>query len=325
MTFTAYFLHFTAPLHIGDYKPESYDKSESFLRNDTIVAAIISAWAKQGHEDWIGNGDLPVAISSAFPFYGEAGNETSFFPRLKIPLNIRDRKSELAKAIKNITWLDQFYFEKVLNGDDLSDNLENGIKGEFLTQKAIPDDFMYRQISERVKIPREMNEDSQSEPFYMERIYFKNSGLYFLTYGDGLEKIESALNLLQYEGFGTDRSVGNGFFEWSKRSIELRLPENTEYSASLGLYCPKSKEAMTAELDDHSAYDLIKRGGWITTTGYQTYEKNSIYMFTEGSVFKKSKTIDGVGNIDLTPLALPINLDHKIYRSGKTIFIPVKI
>ncbi|MCZ2101494.1 MAG: type III-A CRISPR-associated RAMP protein Csm4 [Chitinophagales bacterium] len=326
MTYTAYYLHFNTPLHIGDYKPESYEKSESFLRSDTIVAAIISAWAKSGHEDWIGDGDLPFTISSAFPFFCANGNEVMFFPRLKSSFKIKDHDSTLSKAIKKITWLDQYYFEKVINNEDVSEKLSDFIRGDFLSKIALPQGgFMQKQVSERVQIPRERNEDNQSEPFYMERIYFEKGGLYFLATGDGLDRLEKALNLLQYEGFGTDRSIGNGFFEWNKGEVELSLPDNTSYAASLGLYVPESRDKLTAELDDNTSYDLIKRGGWITTDGYQSFEKNSIYMFTEGSVFKKHERIDGKGSIDLSPSDIPKILDHKIYRSGKTIFIPVKL
>ncbi len=326
MTYTAYFLRFTTPLHIGDYKPDSYEKSESFLRSDTLAAAIIATWAKQGHEDWINGGDLPFTLSSAFPFYDNMDNEVVFFPRLKSAFNLSDRDSSLSKTIKKVSWLDQTYFEKVLNGDDVSHQLGNKIKGEFLSDVALPDEpFMYKQETERVKIPRERSDTGQSEPYYVERIYFNNAGLYFLAIGSGFEKLEEALELLQYEGFGTDRSIGNGFFTYSKREITLRMPDESNYSASLGLYVPDNKEAFLDSLDENTAYDLIKRGGWISTPGYQTLEKNSIYMFTEGSIFKKNKAIDGIGNIDLSPANPPTKLDHKIYRSGKTIFVPVKM
>ncbi|MEP7266147.1 MAG: hypothetical protein ABI844_00880, partial [Saprospiraceae bacterium] len=181
--------------------------------------------------------------------------------------------------------------------------------------------------SERVAIPRERNDENQSKPFYMERIYFTNGGLYFLVSGDELNKLEAALNFLQYEGFGTDRNVGNGFFKWHRKEISLNVPTGSAYSACLGLYCPTDKTKVQLEVNDKSSYELVKRGGWITTPGYQTIEKNSIYMFTEGSIFYKKDHIDGKGNIDLTPATLPIEMkpSHPIYRCGRTLFIPVKL
>jgi CRISPR-associated protein Csm4 len=185
----------------------------------------------------------------------------------------------------------------------------------------LPKDFIYKKVSERVKIPRDRAQED-SDPFYMERVYFNNAGLFFFVQGDHLDRLEAALHFLQFEGIGTDRNVGNGFFEFSYSDIELGIPQDSEYSSNLGLYYP-DKEKVKAEIDDKSAYELIKRGGWITTPGHMTKEKKSVYMFSEGSIFKKKEAIDGIGNIDLTPEGIDIR--HNIYRSGKSLFIPVKI
>lgn len=327
MTYTAFFLRFTTPLHIGDHKPDSYEITESYLRSDTINAAIIATWAKLGHSDWIEDcqGALPFAISSAYPFYGAKGSEDIFFPRLKIPFNLQDKDSKLSKQIKKITWMDKSYFEVVINAKEIDKTFESHIKKEFLTSNEHfqKDGFMTKQVSERVAIPRERTENNQSEPFYMERIYFDNGGLYFLATGEQFDRLEAALNLLQHEGLGTDRNIGNGFFEWYSSEINIDMPSDTSYASNIGLYCPVSKDKVKSEIDEYSGYDLVKRGGWITSHGHMTKEKKSIYMFSEGSIFKKNDKIDGIGNIDLTPDG--IGLDHKIYRSGKTIFIPVKI
>ena len=185
---------------------------------------------------------------------------------------------------------------------------------------------MYRQVSERVTIPRDRSIE-ESRPFYMERIYFNDAGLYFLATGDHLDRINTALDLLQHEGIGTDRNVGNGFFTYTNQEIQLNVPQDTKYYMSLGLYCPDSKENLEQELDEKSAYDLIKRGGYITKEGYQTIEKYSIYMMAEGSILKTNKPIHGKPNIDLTPIDLHQNMrpNHPIYRCGRTIFIPVKV
>ncbi|HOY12962.1 MAG TPA: type III-A CRISPR-associated RAMP protein Csm4 [Saprospiraceae bacterium] len=331
MIYTTYFLNFVTPIHIGDHKPDSYENTESFLRSDTINAAIIASWAKLGHIDWIETckGALPFTISSAFPYYGVAGSENIFFPRLKIPFDLVEKDARLSKQIKKITWMDKNYFETVINSKKIEKDFEAHIKKEFLTSdKNFPKDgFMTKQISERVAIPRERTEDNQSEPFYMERIYFENGGLYFLAIGDEFEKLEAALNVLKYEGFGTDRNIGNGFFEWHRSNISIDLPKDVKYSTNLGMYCPESKEKVETEIDDYSGYNLVKRGGWITSSSHQSIEKDSIYMFGEGSIFKKSEAIDGQKNIDLSPKNLPTSMKpgHPIYRSGCSIFIPVKI
>lgn len=318
--FNSYYLKFTTPLHIGDYKPESYEKSESFLRSDTIMAAIFSAWAKIGKVDWIGDGVPPFTISSAFPYFQKEEKKVLFFPRIKKQFNILI-DNDLSKPLKKIVWIDSHFFEKIINDENIAD-IQSSIQGDFLTAIELPKNgFMIRQISERVQIPRDSTEN-ESEPFYMERIYFNDGGLFFLATGDEFEKLESALDFLAHEGFGTDRNVGNGFFKWSKEWITLNAPDS-EYGTNLSLYCPESKEKVNDQVDEKSTYDLIKRGGWITTEGYQGKEKNSVYMFTEGSVFYKPDDIDGNPNIDLSPDIL--KSIHKIYRCGRSIFLPVKI
>lgn len=326
MKLQTYYLNFTTPLHIGDYKPDSYESTEAFLRSDTIIAAIISAWAKRGHEDWIGNGDPGFSLSSAFPFYGKEGEEVRFFPRLRLSFNIADRDTTKTKEIKKIAWLDQSYFEKVINNSKLDESFSSQIQGDFISEFEIENNFMTKQISERVAIPRDRNL-GDSEPFYMERIYFDNGGLYFFASGEHLDRLETALNFLQYEGFGTDRSTGNGFFTWHKCETTLNVPEGVEYRTNLGLYCPLRKEKIASQINENAAYDIVKRGGWVTKEGFNGIEKNSIYMFAEGSIFKTNELIDGQANIDLTPNHLPeaMQPNHKIYRSGRTLFIPVKI
>ena len=318
-------------MHIGDHKPDSYESTESYLRSDTINAAIIATWAKLGHVDWIEEceGALPFTITSSFPYYGVKGHENIFFPRMKVSFDLEDKDSKLSKQIKKIIWMDKSYFEAVINAKKIDNTFESHIKKEFLTSDdAFPKEgFMTKQVSERVAIPRERAEDNQSEPFYMERIYFANGGLYFLAVGDELDKLEAALNLLQYEGFGTDRNIGNGFFEWHRSEVDIDVPTDSEYATNLGLYCPMSQDKVKSEIDVHSGYDLIKRGGWITSSSHQSIEKDSIYMFGEGSIFKKKEAIDGQKNIDLSPKNLDKSMkpSHSIYRSGCSIFIPVKI
>jgi CRISPR type III-A-associated RAMP protein Csm4 len=325
MTYRAYFLNFDAPLHLSDHKPDSYETSESFLRSDTIVAALMAAWGKIGLKDWIGDGIMPFTVSSAFPFYQKGKMQPLlFFPRPKMPFKVQDQEGLVAKDVKKVKWIDQTHFERMINGKSI--DMNNILHGDYMTGEDFFDDFMVKQVSERVTIPRDRSAED-SKPFYMERIYFQDGGLYFLAMGDHLDRINKALDFLQHEGIGTDRNVGHGFFTYTYKDIELSIPENTQYSMSIGLYCPVSKNVLQEDLGEKAAYDMVKRGGYITKEGYQTLEKNSVYMMTEGSVFQKSVSIDGHPNIDLTPTNIPESLrpPHRIFRCGRTLFIPVKI
>jgi len=183
------------------------------------------------------------------------------------------------------------------------------------------------QVTPRVNIARDGVSDSV--PYYVEKITFKDfSGLYFIADGE-TTLLEKALNLLKVEGVGTDRNVGNGFFEYVSDEIELSLPEKTDNILSLSNYIPSKSEELTELLrGDKIAYDFHRRGGWITTYPYNSLRKKYVYAFVPGSVFNKPSGINDnlliLGNIvDLKPDDAGVN--HPIWRNGKSIFLPIKL
>lgn len=329
--FNLYKLHFTTPVHLGDNR-EDYGLSLETIQSDTLHAAIIACLAKLGiaiPQD----GDLGCSISSLFPFYqANADSEAVlFFPK---PLNQKlpsiEKVSEV-KKIKKIAWLDTQYFEQVLNGVPIFENneIEAHIHGKYLTKKDINPFFISSEVSPRVTISRIGDEDAV--PFYMDRIYFNDySGLYFLAVGD-TELLDKGLSLLQYEGIGTDRNVGNGYFHFdNSETIELKTPDNTDTAMSLSVFIPEEKiQTMQMINGKNVAYDFSRRGGWITTSPYNTIRKNVIYAFTPASIFSLKVTEStSLGKIvDLNPKLNFENLpkiEHPIWRNGKSIFIPIK-
>ena len=225
-TFKVFKLHFTTPLHISNEK-DDYGISLKSIESDTMYAAITATLDKLG-EKIPANGDLGSSISSLFPFYqrDKDSDAVLFFPKpLKQPLiNIPD--STLRKLVKKISWMDKEYFEKHINGTPI--NVEEDIKniaGEFLLKdkSILPNNgkFISSQVDIHARVDRK-GEDTR--PYYMDRLYFKDySGLYFLAEGD-TALIEKALDLLQHEGIGTDRNVGNGAFEYTIEKCHITIP-----------------------------------------------------------------------------------------------------
>lgn len=303
--FTVYRLHFTSPLHIGDAR-EDYGISLKTLSSDTLYAALTATLAKMG-AILPDDGDLGCVISSMFPYRKDTQDTTLtyYFPK---PLGVRYPKylkPEDFKKAKKMQWLDLPQFEKALYGQpiEVCDN----------------PDFIKSEVSERVLVSRDYSEDSK--PFYMDRVCFEgNSGLFFLAEGD-TAAIDKALPLLALEGIGTDRNVGNGFFEYEKDSLSISLPHDTEYGISLSTFIPESKEQLTALLSNHSSYELQRRGGWITTAPYNSIRKNVIYAFAAGSVFYGIQS-DAGRIVDLAPQGL---VKHPIWRCGKALVLPIKM
>ncbi len=335
-----YRIKFTTPLHLGDEK-QDYSQSLRVLHSDSMYAALTAALFKLGYNpppDF--NGDLGFTISSLFPFY--ADSESSFhyfFPKSKITEMLPKESIDLHKEIKKIKWLDRDFFEKLISGESLIPYYfeeENGdyklfrnVQGEYLTQTALPENkkIIKAQVFPRVTVSRTGTEDAT--PFYTERLFFhENAGLYFIAEGDH-SLLEKSLDVLKEEGIGTDRNVGNGFFEWERGSMELKVPEKADYAVNLSLYLPTEKTVLEKQLDENAAYSFKIRGGWVSTPPYNTIRKNRIYMFEEGSVFRNNndstELIKGkIVNLKPDASKLPDNLKdmHDIWRNGKAIFIP---
>lgn len=326
--FKIYKLRFTTPVHFGDNR-DDYAISMKTLQSDALYAALMASLAKIGITI-PDNGDLGFVISSLFPYYQTDKSNSDAVYFLPKPLGTQLPKlSNLnnAKKIKKVEWIDIDYMQKIVNGETFfqNDNDIDKIQGSFLSSKDIDKDFIESQVSPRVTITSRIG-DEDAKPFYMDRISFKgDSGLYFIAQGD-CELLEKALNVLQYEGIGTDRNIGNGFFEVSRDIISLKFRES-DFVMNLSSFIPDSKEQLLSIIDDDKvAYDFIRRGGWITTFPHNTLRKSFIYAFTPGSVMKyRTDKLVELGSIkDLTPsLPKEMKINHKIWRSGKALFIPI--
>ena len=325
--YTIFKLHFTTPVHFGDAR-DDYSISQKTIQSDTMYAALTACLAKLGKEI-PSNGDLDCTISSLFPFFQESEkSEPIYF----LPKPLKQRLPELehiedAKKVKKVAWLDVDYFEKAINGEKLFESSADvsNIKGDFLTMKETPygfEKFITAHVSERVTVSRNGTEDAK--PFYMERVSFKGySGLFFLVDGNA-QMIDDAIELLQYEGVGTDRNVGNGVFAYDKDEIEINLPENCDHQMSLSMFIPENEQQLKEMLDsDDVAYDFVRRGGWITTPPYNTLRKNAVFAFLPASVFKSTERMVKGCVVNLGKGVA--ELSHPIFRCGKALFIPIKL
>ena len=301
--YTIYRLHFTMPIHIGSQR-DDYGLSLQSIASDTMYAAITATLAKIG-EHIPDNGDLGCVISGLFPYHASGQKIDYYFPKPPCTQLSSTSPNDM-KKLKKQQWLPLEQFEQVLHGKSLSEPFE------------MPD-LIHSQVSERVKVSRDGSDDAT--PFYMDRVYFSDlSGLFFLVEGD-TQCIEKALPLLALEGIGTDRNVGNGAFEYQADTVSIDIPEDGQYVLALSTYIPAGKEQLEQAIDLHSSYELIRRGGWISTAPYSTIRKNAIYAFAAGSVFHNLQMGDGK-IVDLAPHNL---VQHTIWRCGKAFFLPIKL
>jgi CRISPR-associated protein Csm4 len=332
-SFRLYRLTFTGPVHLGDDRPDDYAKSADFLHSDSLHAALLATMAKMG---------LPVpgsegpgyTLSSCFPFGQDTSGETIyFFPKPFLNFDLGQDEIDYPKKLKRVRWVDTKYFGHLLNGTrvDFGGPGQPHLQGTYLTSYSLPkkNAVATATTGQRVTVSRE---EKDATPFISQRLFFSTgAGLFFLFDGDAAaqQRLESALNLLQHEGLGTDRSIGNGLFEFKQDSIKLEHPKDASHAINLSLFCPEDSAQLSSMLDTEgskTAYRVVRRGGWVTSTDHLTLRKRSVGMLAEGSVLKTSATKAGREAIDLGPLdenGSPL-LPHPVWRNGRAIFLPCK-
>lgn len=317
-------LHFTTPLHISNQRSD-YSRSETLIQSDTLAAAIMQAWASLGKPEWIA--ETPgFTVSGLFPFIAGKDDYVYFFPKPvkdKIPPGL---PSGLIKKFRKVKYYQTELFEQRLTGQIMVESTEQ-IKGDYL---VVPGTGEQPQIYSSAVVPRIMrprNPSEDSVPFYMEKLYFhENAGLFFVLKTENEEekaRFFEGLKFLSECGIGSDRSVGNGRFKYSTDVKEIECPEESEYSISLSAFIPESEASFISMIGENSSYDFIRRGGWISEP-FNSLRKRSVYMLLPGSVLRMNiKGINVRGRVaDLKPLNIKT---HKaIYRSGRSIFLPVK-
>jgi CRISPR type III-A-associated RAMP protein Csm4 len=330
MSYKAFKISFTSPLHMSDIRANDYGKSERILRSDTLVAAIMQTWAMLGKEEWIKQ-DSGFTTSCLFPFTtatDESKENVFFLPKpfcgLNIPKNLDD--SGFAKKAKKVQYFDTEYFQLALKQTEVKKSNEAHYQGAYQSSRGIDTDFLSSDT--RIRITKPRNDSDDAKPFYMEQLRFKSgSGMWGVAWfeNETIEKrVEAAFHYLQDAGLGTDRNVGNGqfVFKWlTEMPIPIEKP--TTYGLNLSLFCPENETDLAIMLDEKARYELIKRGGWLSEP-HTGLRKRSVYMFKEGSVFRLAKPENVQGStVDLQPEIL--GKKHPVWRSGKAIFIPIEL
>ena len=318
------------PLHIGRGWGD-LDHSEPLLHSDTLKSALFSAliqispeWRKKAEEFF-----KSFIISSSFPYC----NDELFLPKLQLKrkFHFEDIPEEKqAKTAKSVEYLSLNLFKKYIVTDEIISVRKKQLSedSKFIFEKD-QENIRYifkNQVQQRVNVKFFLD----SAPFYADRIFFnKDCGIYFLAFFNTYEIKETVLRAIEYlgsQGIGTDRTVGNGFFDLNfiTKHEEFDV-ENQDAFASLGLYLPSVDELDKIDINN-SSWGLIKRGGYMAGSEYIKFRhllKKNIYMFTEGSVFKTQEQPKGKF-VNVKPEWNDTDM-HDVWRCGMPAFIPVKL
>ncbi|MDQ3846423.1 MAG: type III-A CRISPR-associated RAMP protein Csm4 [Bacteroidota bacterium] len=325
-------LYFSSPLHIGRGATE-LDKTDVVYHSDALKSALYAVGLSY-YPEWQSAPDTffnSFRISSAFPFCGDE----LFLPKPYFQMQFgfaATAEEKGAKKAKKISFISIRLFQQWMQQPNQPlpvQEAQLSPGGSYLFSNAVnAKAFLHAGIQQRVQVPAgEEGEDAR--PFYFDRLFFEqDSGLYFLAQfaNDNIrQQVLHALTLLGTLGIGTDRTVGNGLFQFDKAKhiAPFNFPEKTSghLRMNLGLYLPTREELNRINLDD-SYWQLIKRGGYLAGSSYEKFlslRKNSIYFFAEGSVLNTDTALNGRCT-NLRPEYNDADL-HPVYRCGQPLFI----
>lgn len=337
LTLSTFHLRFRSPLHLSKGKEDDYGESEEVLHADTLKSALFVCARRLFGEAVIHSFFERFRVSSAYPFLGGE----RFFPKPSVRLqgfSAAVEETKQAKKHKKIAYLGQVYFEDLITHRQRTlDPAHLSADGRFISDH--PDvqalgagwHLLRSEVQQRVSIPLDHAEDPT--PYYVDRLFFrKGAGLWFAfvptdpTDAEIGTWVRAALRLLGDEGIGTDRSVGNGQFDFDPATdagtLTLHTPDQPTHQLLLSLWCPRRAE-LSEEFLLASSYGLLKRGGYLASPenpAHLTYRKKSVYMFNEGSVFPHGPILSGKIE-NLKPDAPEVT--QPVWRDGLALTIPI--
>jgi CRISPR-associated protein Csm4 len=369
MALQSYRLEARSPFHLGQ-PGIGLESTASFVHSDTFFSAICSALLElYGEERLLAFLALfegpkpPFVISSGFPFY----KKVRFYPfpyRPILPWQTRPGSKEARGA----EFVSEKVFDRLLQGeiftppDSKNPQLDDIVFRHggklWLTRAEIEafadkeDKAEGREFWQEIQEPHVTVDrlTSRSALFYTGRLVFRpGGGLHFLVEWvdetqevgqPGLtvrETLENALWHLSLQGIGGNLAVGNGQFVYPEQpdTPALTLVTPSQRYITLSLYRPA--EAEWQELSQHqdTAYQLLKREGWIGAPGVTSFQRRPVWMLGEGAClhFKAPRATAELGTLAVvTPNwaaapddKQPDNPPKTIYRYGRALALPLKV
>lgn len=308
------------PAHFGELGIGMEETSER-VRSDTLFSALAIAYSRLGEDielflQRFEEKDMPpFRLSSSF-IYRETGNGVTYYlprpkhPPIKYPIS---NDIDIAKDYKKLSFIDLATWKSWYQDTQFdTSNLPKSYYSECFKLEKQPKVAIDR-VNRSTNIYHTAFVRYRSEPN-------NKSGLYFLIELNdaNLENdLRGALELLGEEGIGGERSSGAGRFEPSWHDLDDHWKKLVSFKGNfqslISLYWDDDKLISL----DNSSYELLERGGWITSAA-KNQRRKKVTMFAEGSVFQEAP----LGKLaDVTPEGF----NHRIYRSGIALSLPIKI
>lgn len=318
-------LAFAGASHFGAMGGE-HEESEQTVESDTLFSALCHAWleaeGEEGLEELLRRcqeGDPPFLFSSTFPYCGD----TYYFPRPRLPLpegsvNGGSDGGE-PKVLKKARVVPLDVFCCWARGQPVSlARIQEG-------QKTL------RQQIQQVELPRVALHRAtlHSNLFWVSAVHWQpGAGLYFLvavTQPGWLERLRTAVRLLEERGLGGDRSAGYGSFRATWHPIGPESPWWEVLHGPGNGWCllsavvPAADEVATLIGAGASRWELIRRQGWAYSPSLRLHgRRRPCWLLAPGSVFP---TRPQGRMVQVTPKGWP----HAVWRYGFALSVPVQL
>lgn len=361
------------PFYFGE-RGVGLEETGDFLHSDSLFSAIASAWSRlgPGMSDIDPNkennleilerfrmGTPPFRISSALPYAGDI----FFFPRPLVPLGS-------SKHARKVRFISEGAWQFLCAGREPSerDLIQGGTVWVNSTERESIVGLLTANLPSKAREAQQKKYNAspaqiqiwsgRSTPpvphvsihrmtslanlHHQARLQFiQSAGLYFWVEVNDpafFSRIEAALACLQDDGLGGRRSTGHGQFRVIPLVRDLPKVFGARFQVTLALYRPSEAEVNSGLLDE-GHYELLSRGGWITSGDGMRFRRRSIRMLVEGSVFPITRTLHGTfenvrpaplenmtngGIKDATPSDLPNAITHPVWRYGNTLAMPLR-
>ncbi len=347
-------LYFTEPLALMSEKKDEFQKEVVSYPSDTLKGALVSglAWGLRDKDMASLNRKTEkfnenLRVSAAYLFYEDRKQNKSYYffpkPMTRLPVKPTGKPGE-SKRIKKIQFIEKSLFEKILKAEtfplDDSQTLHNG--KIIVSDKSVFREKVKLYASEtygRVKIGNVnvLGDGEKGSPFYVSRTFFYHkkdketdgvAGLYFIFEAadeETMTMLDIALKVLEDEGLGADRRLGNGRFSYRMSTMELNIPDQADRQMILSKYIP-TQEEIKGKVLENASYNLTKRGGYVSGTlqeNFAHYSKRNIYTIDEASVFDIEHTLAGK-YVDLLDEKNRKEIGHPVWREGRPLSIALK-
>jgi CRISPR-associated protein Csm4 len=284
----------------------------------------------------------PFRITSLMP----TANGIDLLPMPRLRPKVGKADIESRKQWKEVAWVSYNIFQRLVSGQDLSDDNEVGDwHGDQVTPYTIQNGSVWldRPAYERFEGETTVLWQTDIRPrVTVDRMStastaFSSGGLYFARkHKVGLyalirwavddpplrQQVEQALQVLGESGIGGERSYGYGQFQPCFTTVDddLGAPPGA-YFTTLSPYLPQlSERAVFAE---PARYEIVLRRGWMSAPGYSNLRRPTIRMVDTGAVLRQLPGRDIIGSLaDATPDILQ-GKSLTIYRYGLAWPVPV--